>query len=380
MEVVIKPHHFMDIIKLYGSGINEFVPDLKMQHDFYRVANMIIHNPATILKLTTGGDDICRTCLKYRTVCVDTIDHRISKDEYNRYLDQKIIELYQLTAVSYTAKELCQIYAKHPEYIYLIWKNENRQITKRRYEMFIKGANKFLSENRVKGFGYCGLACDYCHDGSDCPGCKAGGCLAKDECKNYQCCHTNGYQYCFECPQFPCFDSILKKLRVRTFCQFIKEYGEDALSKFLLNNSQQGILYHYSNKHLGDYDQFNNSKDIVDFIKQGYLKILGQQVTVIVDRPLGTFHPKHPDLYYPINYGYIDNIIAGDNEMQDAYIIGVNEPLTKFTGEVIAIVRRFDDDENKWVVARAGTIKTKSEIEQAVMFQEQFFKHDIIIK
>lgn len=66
--------------------------------------------------------------------------------------------------------------------------------------------------------------------------------------------------------------------------------------------------------------------------------------------------------------------------MQDAYIIGVNEPLTKFTGEVIAIVRRFDDDENKWVVARAGTIKTKSEIEQAVMFQEQFFKHDIIIK
>ena len=95
MEVVIKPHHFMDIIKLYGSGINEFVPDLKMQHDFYRVANMIIHNPATILKLTTGGDDICRPCLKYRTVCVDTIDHRISKDEYNRYLDQKIIELYK---------------------------------------------------------------------------------------------------------------------------------------------------------------------------------------------------------------------------------------------------------------------------------------------
>ena len=27
--VKIKPHHFMDIIKLYGSGITEFVPDEK---------------------------------------------------------------------------------------------------------------------------------------------------------------------------------------------------------------------------------------------------------------------------------------------------------------------------------------------------------------
>ena len=33
-------------------------------------------------------------------------------------------------------------------------------------------------------------------------------------------------------------------------------------------------------------------------------------VTVTVDRPLGSFHPKHKGLYYPINYGYIKNVIA----------------------------------------------------------------------
>lgn len=27
--IIIKPHHFMDIIKLYGSGIEVFVPDEK---------------------------------------------------------------------------------------------------------------------------------------------------------------------------------------------------------------------------------------------------------------------------------------------------------------------------------------------------------------
>lgn len=34
-SILIKPHHFIDIIKLYGSGIDRFVPDEKMGHDFY---------------------------------------------------------------------------------------------------------------------------------------------------------------------------------------------------------------------------------------------------------------------------------------------------------------------------------------------------------
>ena len=31
-------------------------------------------------------------------------------------------------------------------------------------------------------------------------------------------------------------------------------------------------------------------------------------VKVIVDRKMGTYHPEHPDLYYPINYGYIPDV------------------------------------------------------------------------
>ena len=45
-SILIKPHHFIDIIKLYGSGIDRFVPDEKMGHDFYKVANEIIENPS----------------------------------------------------------------------------------------------------------------------------------------------------------------------------------------------------------------------------------------------------------------------------------------------------------------------------------------------
>ena len=63
-------------------------------------------------------------------------------------------------------------------------------------------------------------------------------------------------------------------------------------------------------------------------------------VKVIVDRPLGSYHPKYKNLYYPINYGYVPNIIAGDNEFQDVYILGVQEPISEFEGEVIAIIHR----------------------------------------
>ena len=54
------------------------------------------------------------------------------------------------------------------------------------------------------------------------------------------------------------------------------------------------------------------------------INILGKKVDVIVDRPLGSYHPKYKNLYYPVNYGYVENIIASDNEWQDVYILGIN--------------------------------------------------------
>ena len=105
--------------------------------------------------------------------------------------------------------------------------------------------------------------------------------------------------------------------------------------------------------------------------------MLGKIVKVIVDRPLGTYHPKHKDIYYSVNYGYIEGIIAADGEEQDAYILGVNEPIKEFNGKVIAVIHRFNDIEEKWVVAPEEASFTKDEIMQQVDFQEQFFKTEI---
>lgn len=97
---------------------------------------------------------------------------------------------------------------------------------------------------------------------------------------------------------------------------------------------------------------------------------MGNLVHVVVDRPIGC---HHGDIIYPINYGYIPGIIAGNGEEQDAYILGVTEPLSSFDGQVVAAVRRKNDCEDKLVVAPAGKVYHQGQIAEAVHFQEQYF-------
>ena len=108
--------------------------------------------------------------------------------------------------------------------------------------------------------------------------------------------------------------------------------------------------------------------------------MIGKTVTVTVDRPLGSAHPDYPEMIYPINYGYIADIMAPDGEEQDAYILGVSHPVKQFTGKIIAIVRRADDVEEKWVVCPPDQSFTKQEIADLIRFQEQYFQSEILME
>ena len=126
----------------------------------------------------------------------------------------------------------------------------------------------------------------------------------------------------------------------------------------------------------------NGADDLQENFKKVYIEMnsaIGRTVTVTVDRPLGSYHPEHKDLYYPINYGYVEGIMAPDGEEQDAYILGVNEAVDKFTGTVIAVVHRNDDVEEKWVVAPAGMTFTKEKIKEQIHFQEKYFDSKVVM-
>lgn len=100
---------------------------------------------------------------------------------------------------------------------------------------------------------------------------------------------------------------------------------------------------------------------------------LGQTVQVVVDRPLGSVHPRWPDLIYPVNYGELPGTLGGDGQPLDAYLLGWDTPITEAGGVVTALVLRGDDSEDKLIVVRPGTIWTEAELWIAVQFQERFF-------
>ena len=104
---------------------------------------------------------------------------------------------------------------------------------------------------------------------------------------------------------------------------------------------------------------------------------LNKNVQVIMDRPLGSKHPKH-GFEYLTNYGYIPNTISGDGEELDAYVLGVDVPLKEFQGICIAIIHRLDDNDDKLIVVPDGLTLTNEEIEKMINYQEKWFKHIIV--
>lgn len=127
--------------------------------------------------------------------------------------------------------------------------------------------NKYFDAS--KGVAYCGLACCVCSENITCAGCRNEGCKDKEWCKSFNCCKEKGKNGCWECADFPCDYSMLKKLRVRTFAKFIAEHGEEKLMQALGNNESDGILYHYRGQLVGDYDLLQSEDEINKLIIRG---------------------------------------------------------------------------------------------------------------
>ena len=104
---------------------------------------------------------------------------------------------------------------------------------------------------------------------------------------------------------------------------------------------------------------------------------IGKIVNVVMDRPLGSKHPKY-GFIYTLNYGYIPNTVSGDGEELDAYVLGEFEPLNTFTGRVIALIHRTNDDDDKLIVVKDGKNYTDDQIRALTEFQERWYNSIII--
>jgi len=110
-----------------------------------------------------------------------------------------------------------------------------------------------------------------------------------------------------------------------------------------------------------------------EHIRQTAIGYLGKTVQITIDRPLGSTHPKHRDIVYPINYGFIEHTTGGDGEEIDVYLLGVDVPVKSYSAVIVGVVCREDDDEDKLIAAPNGISFTADEMYRAVEFQEKYF-------
>lgn len=159
------------------------------------------------------------------------------------------------------------------------------------------------------------------------------------------------------------------------------EYGyllakEDGFKTVYISTGETGLYEKYGYtfwkvmKDLNGGDTRVYRKEIEDM---DYSDIIGKEVSGTIDRPLGSSHPRHPEMIYPINYGYVDGVFAGDGAEQDVYVFGIDEPIETYTGKVIAVYHRINDCEDKWIVSVNGAKPTREEILKTIEFQEQYF-------
>lgn len=104
---------------------------------------------------------------------------------------------------------------------------------------------------------------------------------------------------------------------------------------------------------------------------------LNKTITIKIDRPMGSRHPKH-GFFYPVNYGFVPNTTSGDGEELDAYLLGVFEPVETYTGKCIAIIHRTNDNDDKLIIVPEDKSYTPDQIRALTEFQERFFESGII--
>ena len=100
---------------------------------------------------------------------------------------------------------------------------------------------------------------------------------------------------------------------------------------------------------------------------------------IVVDRPKGTAHPRHPKLIYPFDYGYLENTSAGDGDGIDVWM-GSSKDKT-LTGILCTFDRLKRDAEIKLLIGCTSedvqTIRQFNESMQTLFISNPMVEDDV---
>lgn len=155
--------------------------------------------------------------------------------------------------------------------------------------------------DRKRGLAYCGLACCLCTSQPDCPGCRDEGCESRGWCKSFHCCRERGYAGCWDCPEFPCGEGMMEKLKPRAFARFVREHGEEALLDCLERNERAGVVYHEPGTVTGEYDSAGDEEGVFSLLLYGRREEREQAGEIRGKKGQGTMREKALELLKQYN-------------------------------------------------------------------------------
>jgi hypothetical protein len=152
--IVIKPHHFVDILTAFGGGQTEFHPH-PYGHAVHSVASDILADRDITLRIELGADDICLPCShNIDGLCDDTIDNSFrpqapkSKRAWNLLIDERWCErLHLAQGDQLTARDLCVRIRDSGEAITEIYREIPSNMVEERQIKLQNGVARFLTES-----------------------------------------------------------------------------------------------------------------------------------------------------------------------------------------------------------------------------------------
>ena len=147
-----------------------------------------------------------------------------------------------------------------------------------------------------------------------------------------------------------------------------KEYEELKVSLAEQFSSENGRVGYLNGKH----------NFIIHTLRKALAEsYLGKIVDIKINMPIGSVLSGHQNITYPINHGFLPNIFNSFGKELGIYLIGVDIPVEKYTAQIVGIVHRYNDDEDRLIAVPEGLSYTYSEIFEAIHFQEQYYKSEL---
>ncbi len=156
--LIIKPHHFVDIIRSVGNRTLNFTPH-PYGHALHTVAQTVLAAPYVELCIELGPDAICSPCCHNRNgACDDTIDTSFrptapsSKQAWNLLIDRRWCERLELKQGDcITAFAFCERLLPCVDNIQDIYRELPVDRLRTRQDELAKGVTRFLHDAAQQG-------------------------------------------------------------------------------------------------------------------------------------------------------------------------------------------------------------------------------------